>query len=235
MSFNLGQFRRDQLNVSAYRTVISSYSIQPNIITSATSSYVRFEDRMIKMTNGTTLSPAVVYYLKVAIHRNINRSQNLTVSLQNSSIAGSLQTLDSIYVPKGSAGDAYNVVYEMIIAPNGAYDEIVFTMDRTDPADLARNNGDGTYGAKVNIDVAEFCRVYNVIDAMGSNVDRLVKMGVQGRPGLLMAINGEQIRIGPSGIYEINNGYKVTSIGFILQNASNTADGKDYFILDYQY
>ena len=235
MSFNLGQFRRDQLNVSAYRTVIADYSVESNIRTSATSSYIRFEDKMIKMTNGMALSSSVNYYLKVAIHRNINRSQNLTISLQNSSVSGSLQTLDNVYIPSGSAGNDYNVVYEMIIAPNGVYDQIVFTMDRTDPADLTRNNGDGTYGAKVNIDVVEFCQVYNVINAMNPNIEKLIKIGVQGRPGLLMAINGEQIRIGPSGIYEINNGYKVTSIGFILQNVSDTADGKDYFILDYQY
>jgi len=45
-----------------------------------------------------------------------------------------------------------------------------------------------------------------------------------------MCINGEEIRIGPSGIYEIKNGYTVNFIGFaILPNDNN------YFILDYQY
>jgi len=30
-----------------------------------------------------------------------------------------------------------------------------------------------------------------------------------------MCINGEPIRIGPSGIYEIRNGYKVNFLGFV--------------------
>ena len=41
--------------------------------------------------------------------------------------------------------------------------------------------------------------------------------------------NGEPIRIGRSGLYEINNGINTTFIGFIVE-----ADEK-YFILDYQY
>jgi hypothetical protein len=52
---------------------------------------------------------------------------------------------------------------------------------------------------------------------------------------MLMCINGEDIRIGPNGIYEINNGYKITFIGFVVQQSDQTPDKRDYFILDYQY
>lgn len=43
-----------------------------------------------------------------------------------------------------------------------------------------------------------------------------------------MCINGEQIRIGKSGIYEINNGINITFISFIPKES-------DYFIFDYEY
>ena len=45
---------------------------------------------------------------------------------------------------------------------------------------------------------------------------------------MLMCINREQIRIGKNGIYEINNGVEIKSIGFV------PADN-DYFIMDYEY
>ena len=50
-----------------------------------------------------------------------------------------------------------------------------------------------------------------------------------------MCINGEEIRVGRSGLYEILNGYKVNSIGFVPKPDSISPGGKDYFVLDYQY
>jgi len=59
---------------------------------------------------------------------------------------------------------------------------------------------------------------------------------------MLMCINGEPIRIGPSGIYEIRNGYKIYFLGFIIKNYDEIIDGngvsqirRDSFIVDYQY
>ena len=45
-----------------------------------------------------------------------------------------------------------------------------------------------------------------------------------------MCINGEEIKVGRSGLYEILNGYKISFIGFIVE-----PDDNKYFILDYQY
>jgi len=36
---------------------------------------------------------------------------------------------------------------------------------------------------------------------------------------MLMCINGEGIRVGPSGIYEIKNGYKVKFLGIVQHNS----------------
>ena len=46
-----------------------------------------------------------------------------------------------------------------------------------------------------------------------------------------MCINGEEIRIGRTGIYELNNGITVQYIGFIVKESDFTQDGKDYFII----
>jgi len=50
-----------------------------------------------------------------------------------------------------------------------------------------------------------------------------------------MCINGEQIRIGKSGIYELNNGIAVSFIGFIPKESTTSSDGLDYFIMDFEY
>jgi hypothetical protein len=54
----------------------------------------------------------------------------------------------------------------------------------------------------------------------------LQKIGVQSEPGLLMCINGEEIHVGQSGIYEPIKSVPVTFIGFVIKN-------NEFFALDY--
>ena len=56
----------------------------------------------------------------------------------------------------------------------------------------------------------------------------LTNIGLHSHPNLLFAINGEEIRVGQSGYYELND-FDITS--FNIAAMSN----KDYFVLDYQY
>lgn len=62
------------------------------------------------------------------------------------------------------------------------------------------------------------------------NAGRLKQIGVQSAPGLPMCIDGEQVRVGRSGIYEINHGITIRFLGFIVQ-----PNDDKYFLLDYQY
>ena len=61
-----------------------------------------------------------------------------------------------------------------------------------------------------------------------------LKFGYQSRPGSLIVVNGEPIRVGRSGIYEINNG---TIINKFMIASPNGSDNKniDAFLLDYAY
>ena len=61
-------------------------------------------------------------------------------------------------------------------------------------------------------------------------------MGLQGPPGLLFSMNGEEIRIGKSGIYEVE-GININQLSFVIKNNSPIpyADNLDYFIMDFQY
>lgn len=56
------------------------------------------------------------------------------------------------------------------------------------------------------------------------------KIGIQSRPGSLVLVNREPMRIGKSGTLEINNGIPITSFGMIAPN-----NDINEFILDYTY
>ncbi len=56
------------------------------------------------------------------------------------------------------------------------------------------------------------------------------KMGFQSRPGALIVVNNQPIRVGRSGIYEINNGTPIQS--FMIAAPSGNVDE---FLLDYSY
>lgn len=45
----------------------------------------------------------------------------------------------------------------------------------------------------------------NIINTLASTYEltRLIRIGVQGPTGLMMSINGEQIKVGKTGIYEL--------------------------------
>jgi hypothetical protein len=61
-------------------------------------------------------------------------------------------------------------------------------------------------------------------------------MGIQGPTGLLFSMNGEEIRIGKSGIYEVQD-FPIENLGFVIKDTSPVPyqDGKDFFIMDFQY
>jgi len=61
-----------------------------------------------------------------------------------------------------------------------------------------------------------------------------LKIGYQCRPGSLIVVNKEPIRVGRSGIYEINNGTIIDS--FMIASPGGSDNSKiDAFLLDYAY
>lgn len=93
---------------------------------------------------------------------------------------------------------------------------------------------DGIYGRKIDLDSNIFqVEVYELQNLIGwgngiSDVSTLTHIGVYSHPNTIMAINGEEIRVGQSGYYELNN-FEITSFGIAAE------DDDDKFIIDYQY
>ena len=103
------------------------------------------------------------------------------------------------------------------------------------PEDLSKDDiglfwkGDKDYTTEHISVTGEFSRVENIIHQAN-----IVQIGIQSRPGSLFVVNHEPIYLGRSGVYEVNNGTKITSVGVVAPNGSDKSNIQE-FILDYAY
>ena len=243
MSYQIGQFRRPQM-LSYYNEIGEEYITQELKQTSVqygdTQSLV-FQNPCITLSNRGILTSQNFYYLRFKVKRRNDSIQRFYLKLQNSDDSGiqdqqQQQIIDEFKVEQGE-GYTY---FETILAPNTTYDQIVWQLRRTilDYSIQEDANGNIRIGRIMQIGIESYAQIKNVIDFLQqnyTNLKGLAKIGVQGPPSLLMCINGEQIRIGKSGIYELNNGIAVSFIGFIPKESTTSSDGLDYFIMDFEY
>lgn len=160
------------------------------------------------------------YYLRFSINK-MESEQTLILKLVN---GNNIQTIRTFKIAAGLTSDA--VVFETIINPNNDYNQIYFELVRTADDYNIKN------GRLINLNINKIASIYNVINFLNPSIDnkgKLKQIGVQGVPGMLMSINGEEIRIGRTGIYELNFGAIISSLGFIIESNDKT------FLLDYQY
>jgi hypothetical protein len=94
----------------------------------------------------------------------------------------------------------------------------------------------GRYISPDQITSVECYKLANLIDSFNITTSSdditpvISKIGVWGNPGLKMAINGESMRIGPSGLFSFD-ALDITSIGIVAANN----DYNDMFTIDYEY
>lgn len=226
MSYNIGQYRSSS-NSGDYYTSIISDSEKGLIEEFLESDSVALDDDIIFLNICKTLNIALEknksYYLKFTVQRQEDFSQNFYLKLKNENDNNSQQFIDEFTVLSGVSGSKQT--FEIIFSPNdNIYNQIVWELRRTilDYQTTLKQN----YGGRVmRIQLDEFAELSDIF-----KVNNIIatKIGIQGPPLLLMSINKEQIRLGRSGIYEINNGIKINSIGFVPHD-------NDSFILDYEY
>ena len=234
MSYKFGQFRKSQY--SDYLSPLD-YTLNDLRVESSLSTGVVFIDKGIDLEGDNILQALTSdgkqrsYYIRFKIFK-LATKQTITVRLVNTEkTEDNVQTIESIEIAAGNTND-YST-FELVLSPNDnhTYNQIYFELNR-ELIDYNTLNTDGTYGRKIILTIDNLSEIYNVINFLQTSIENkgvLKQIGVQGPPGLLMSINGEAIRIGRSGLYEINNGINTNFIGFIIEN------NEKYFILDYQY
>ena len=87
---------------------------------------------------------------------------------------------------------------------------------------------------KYNGPEGDVCILNDLVTRSPAGEKGWLKFGYQCRPGSLIVVNKEPIRIGRSGIYEIDNGTIIKSFMVASPNG-NDNDNIDAFLLDYAY
>lgn len=221
-NYHIGQFRSSQ--ITTYMTPLSINLDEMELIPEGTE--ILFKNPCIKIEGAENINNNNNYYLKFQIKQRIDKPQNFIIKLFNSTLTkDNFQQIGKFSTPTGNSTD----YYELIFQPNNIYDTIIFELQRA-TSDYLLINPDNSSGRVINIIDVQLNKLINVIDYLKesyNNLKYLKKIGIQGPSGLLMCINGEQIRIGKNKIYEISNNYKINFISFIINN--------DFFIMDFQY
>lgn len=230
MSYQIGQLRRGQ---------IDSYTTKLNYrlgLLRNENSIIDFYDQCMFLTGTNVVSALFSYYLKFTVRQLPDSPQEFTIKLQNDEVAiDNVQTVRKFTVKQG----VETSTFELIFNPNSNYNQIVFELKRL-ASDFSLYNDDGTNGRIMDITISNFEKVNNVIsDFLAqkySGLSKLKKIGIQGPPGLLFCIDGEEIHVGRNGIYELyNDNINISYLGFVIKDALYTQNGQDYFIMDFKY
>lgn len=230
MSYQIGQLRRGQ---------IDSYTTKLNYrlgLLRNENSIIDFYDQCMFLTGTNVVSSLFSYYLKFTVRQLPDSPQEFTIKLQNDDVAiDNVQTVRKFTVKQG----VETSTFELIFNPNSNYNQIVFELKRL-ASDFSLYNDDGTNGRIMDITISNFEKVNNVIsDFLAqkySGLSKLKKIGIQGPPGLLFCIDGEEIHVGRNGIYELyNDNINISYLGFVIKDALYTQNGQDYFIMDFKY
>lgn len=148
------------------------------------------------------LSKGINYYFHAKIKR-LNSDQTFYIYLVNyddtsaSTEDVKTQYLKTITVQGGNENEW--VDFEILFSPLVNFDCILFQLQRT-VEDYRENT---RYPVII---YEELSRVNNAISSKIKSGVELVKIGIQSHPGLMMCLNGEEIHIGRSGVYEVRNG-----------------------------
>lgn len=205
--------------------------------------YNYFQDCGFRLSSGT-FSSAEVYYLTLQLKRQ-EQEIIFDIRLQRNddcSIEDPYQNLKKCSLNKRVySSDEYDY-YDLVFTPDrtDVYNTIVFSINRQ-AIDILNNDGvDGKPLPRTLVPMDEeegesfnynFYSLNNLINS--SQQKYWKKIGVQSRPGSLIVINKEPIRIGRSGIYELNNGTKITD--FMIASGWDADEKVDPFLVDYVY
>ena len=251
----IGQIRKDNYS-SPYLTDLS---FTPTIVRNAgyEGSDIVFQDFAIQLTSGA-FKAQVSYYIRVSIKRYPYEPDEGKKAYGDPTLVNFSLTL---YETQGSSEgkheqekqqiveknlelapyiDGYNdewQAYTFVFTPNEDYNYLCFKITRIGYDYVNRDTpripfvytapgaSDNTMDFETNGDL---CQVNNILPRI------MNKIGIQSRPGTMFVVNREPIVLGRSGIYEVNNGTKISSVGVVAPNGSSSVNIQD-FLLDYGY
>lgn len=221
MSYQIGQIRKNQIN-----SFLEQNPYRFDFIDNVTS-IITFKDPCIFLSGANILSSLKSYYLKFRVKQLPGAVQKIKLKLTSDNV--SINYSQNIKIITVDQGIDY-LVYEILFTPNFNYNQIIFELERTD-IDFQGSS------RRLDIEILNLSIVKNIIEEnlknMYSGLESLIKIGLQGPPGLLFTINGEEIRIGRTEIYELyHKDIIITYLGFVIEDVGSEDNN---FILDFKY
>lgn len=207
-----------------------------------------FNEFGLKFADDSTFKTDTTYYFRFTVPRIVkdtlpseyrnDETMNLQISLCTTDGGASgyyaigekhilVNNID--IVPYVANVNSQNFQYELVFTPNnGSYKYLAVMLVRGgyDHFNWSSGNYRNLSQLQYNGNDGDFATITNLLptDIVAQ------KIGIQTRPGTLLAINGSSFRVGRTGVLEINCGILINSIG--VAAANNNADN---FILDYAY
>ena len=160
------------------------------------------------------------FFVKVKINTK-DTIQNLAIKSYSSSSNIYYQNIKKITVPATTV-ETTHIYVEFVFNPMATiFNEIVFL------------NSGLTYTGAADIEIIDICEIVNLISHI-DNVELLLKIGIQSKSGTLLCINGNEIRIPSSNVYETLYDIPISFFG-VIKAKENDVRNIDYFLLDYTY
>lgn len=213
----------DFYNIGQYR-----YSKSENYVSSIAKGKIALSEQKYADAEGgnfeqvdlmyeASFTGSTTYYFKCELRGlGENIPQNFTIKLKNDN--GEREQIVKHYSLSAEGQDKSTVI-ELVFTPKTAFSKLIFILDRKTTADFDRRM---SFSPAKDVILSEVKNILN---------QPIFKVGIQGEPDLIVCINGEPIRLGRSGMFEIHeDDFSVYSIGFIPPSSKDS-----YFIVDYCY
>jgi hypothetical protein len=207
MSYVLGQYNQiSSSDDSNYMSLITSGTPSRRASTTSGNDFVFYDECLIV----NSLSLDAHYYLHAKIKSFQSASQTFDIYLVKYDDIGSNQKqfVKKITIPQGNK--IWNDL-EFIFTPLAEdFDCILFERQKV--------TEDYISGTQLYSQI-----LYEELSLIKTDIlqgRELIKMGIQSRPGLITCINGEEIRLGKNGTYEIKNGIIKVNFFSVISAAS---------------
>ena len=174
--------------------------------------------------------PGINYYCRCCIRRNTyGQTIGVNISLANcvQAAGGESWTIESeqfiknVNIASDDKGSQCQVSF--IFNPMIAFNSLIFR--------IVRDTYDLTTGPRsIQIIYQELDEIKTrIVNERHDGIKKLMKLGVQSRPGLAMCINGEEIHTSRAGIYELNNGVLPVTFFSVVCPRVNTPNTQEDF------
>lgn len=211
----------DVANNPVVEDFIHSYKLEGAIGDIASS--INIKDRIYNQA----LNQDSVYYIKFRVQVKPNaKAKKINVILTNANdnaenLDDKNQFIASINVPQGKGGTTSTWAnFDFVFTPYDNDLKLAWL--------LQRNNISEITAWTPNIEILQFKTLTNLLPSNGGQSCSITKIGLQGPTGMLFSLNGEQLRIGKNGIYELEENIDINFFGAVLSDNS-------YCIADFKY